>query len=143
MHNNANQRTSVTNADGTYWLYGYDALGQVTSGVEYFDTGVPVPGEQFGYAYDNIGNRTSTTAGGDQNGGNLRTATYGANLNNQYTNRTVPGAVDILSWRRCQRRTHSLPVPAVQMLGLGEVGVAPQADLWKPAWRHKAMARSK
>ena len=95
-YNNANQRTSVTNADGTYWLYGYDALAQVTSGVKYFNNGVPVPGEQFGYAFDNIGNRTSTTAGGDQNGGNLRTATYGANLNNQYTNRMVPGAVDIL-----------------------------------------------
>ena len=95
-YNNANQRTAVTNADGTYWLYGYDALGQVTSGVKYFNNGVPVPGEQFGYAFDNIGNRTSTTAGGDQYGNNLRTATHGANLNNQYTNRTVPGAVDIL-----------------------------------------------
>ena len=95
-YNKANQRTSVTNADGTYRLSGYDAVGQVTSGVKYFNNGAPVPGEQFGYAFDNIGNRTSTTAGGDQNGGNLRTATYGANLNNQYTNRTVPGAVEIL-----------------------------------------------
>ena len=95
-YNNANQRTAVTNADGSYWLYGYDALGQVTSGVKYFNTDVPVPGEQFGYAFDNIGNRTSTTVGGDQYGNNLRTSTYGANLNNQYTNRTVPGAVDIL-----------------------------------------------
>ena len=95
-YNNANQRTAVTNADGTYWLYGYDALGQVTSGIKFFNNGQPVPGEQFGYAFDNIGNRTSTTAGGDQFGNNLRTATYGANLNNQYTNRTVPGAVDVL-----------------------------------------------
>ncbi len=95
-YNNANQRTAVTNADGSHWLYGYDALGQVTSGVKYFANGTPVPGEQFGYAFDNIGNRTSTTEGGDQYGNNLRTSTDGANLNNQYTNRTVSGAMDIL-----------------------------------------------
>ncbi|HEX3799931.1 MAG TPA: RHS repeat domain-containing protein [Verrucomicrobiae bacterium] len=29
-YNQAKQRTSVTNADGTYWVYQYDALGQVT-----------------------------------------------------------------------------------------------------------------
>ncbi|HOX60210.1 MAG TPA: RHS repeat-associated core domain-containing protein, partial [Verrucomicrobiota bacterium] len=43
-----------------------------------------------------IGNRTETKAGGDSTGGNLRTAEYGANSLNQYTNRTVPGYVDVL-----------------------------------------------
>ena len=53
-------------------------------------------GQQFEYAFDTIGNRTSTQAGGDQNGANLRSATYAANNLNQYTNRTVPGYVDIM-----------------------------------------------
>jgi YD repeat-containing protein len=30
-YNNANQRTKDTLADGSYWIYGYDSLGQVTS----------------------------------------------------------------------------------------------------------------
>ena len=43
-----------------------------------------------------IGNRTQTQAGGDQNGAILRVASYGANNLNQYTNRQVPGAVDVM-----------------------------------------------
>ena len=31
-YNNANQRTNVSLADGSYWVYTYDTLGQVTSG---------------------------------------------------------------------------------------------------------------
>jgi RHS repeat-associated protein len=55
-----------------------------------------VAGEQFGYGFDTIGNRTKTLAGGDQNGGGLRQASYTANALNQYTGRTVPGAVDVI-----------------------------------------------
>jgi RHS repeat-associated protein len=95
-YNSANQRTSVTNADGSYWIYQYDTLGQVTSGKKYWSDGTPVAGEQFTYAFDDIGNRTETGAGGDQWGANLRYANYSANNLNQYTNRTVAGAVDIL-----------------------------------------------
>jgi len=32
QYNSANQRTSVTNVDGSYWVYTYDSMGQVTSG---------------------------------------------------------------------------------------------------------------
>src|SRR5271157_3982103 len=53
-------------------------------------------GEQFTYAFDDIGNRTQTQAGGDEHGWNLRTASYSANDLNQYTSRTVPGAVDVI-----------------------------------------------
>jgi len=95
-YNNANQRTAVTNTDASRWVYGYDSLGQVTSGKKYWSDGTPVAGEQFTYTFDDIGNRTATQAGGDQFGGNLRSATYSANSLNQYTNRTVPGAVDII-----------------------------------------------
>ncbi len=55
-----------------------------------------VAGQQFGYTFDDIGNRTSTAAGGDQFGENQRPASYSANSLNQYTSRTVPGAVDVI-----------------------------------------------
>ena len=66
------------------------------SGKKYWSDGTPVAGEQFEYAFDDIGNRRSASRGGDQWGANLRYATYSANNLNQYTSRTVPGAVDVL-----------------------------------------------
>ena len=33
IYNAANQRTRATLADGSYWVYGYDALGQVKGSV--------------------------------------------------------------------------------------------------------------
>ena len=95
-YNAADQRTSATNADGSYWVYGYDALGQVTNGVKKWANNNLVAGEQFGYGFDTIGNRTKTLAGGDQNGAGLRQASYTANALNQYSSRTVPGAVDVI-----------------------------------------------
>jgi hypothetical protein len=89
-YNNANQRIRSTLADGSYWLYEYDALGQVRFGHKYWSDQTPVAGQQFEYAHDDIGNRTQTKAGGDPNGANLRSASYGANSLNQYTNRSVP-----------------------------------------------------
>jgi RHS repeat-associated protein len=94
--NALNQRERVTEADGSYWRYEYDSLGQVKAGKKYWSDGTPVAGQQFGYTHDNIGNRTATQAGGDENGANLRSATYSANALNQYTSRTVPGAVDVM-----------------------------------------------
>jgi len=96
LYNEANQRTRRTDPDSSYWLYEYDKLGQLTSGKHYWPDGTPVAGQQFEYAYDDIGNRTSTKEGGDATGAGLRSATYGANALNQYTNRTVPGAADII-----------------------------------------------
>ncbi|MBU6410229.1 MAG: hypothetical protein KGR98_07565, partial [Verrucomicrobia bacterium] len=65
-YNAANQRTKDTLADGSYWVYGYDSLGQVTSGQKYWRDGTPVAGQQFDYSFDTIGNRTQTKTGGDQ-----------------------------------------------------------------------------
>ena len=92
----ASQRTKVTLQDGSYWVFGYDALGQLTSGIKYFWDGTPYAGQQFGYAFDTIGNRTSTEAGGDQTGANLRQASYVNTSLNQITSRDVPGDVDLL-----------------------------------------------
>lgn len=95
-YNPANQRTQDTLADSSYWVYGYDSLGQVTNACKFFSSGRPVPGQQFDYTFDTIGNRTQTMAGGDTNGANLRVANYYANNLNQLTNRDIPPYVDII-----------------------------------------------
>ena len=94
-YNAANQRTNQWREDGTYWVYQYDALGQVTSGKKYWADGTPVAGQQFTYNFDTIGNRVSTAAGGDQNGLNLRAASYTNNSLNEITGRGVPGYVEV------------------------------------------------
>jgi hypothetical protein len=71
-------------------------LRQVRSGRKYWPDEAPVAGQQFQYTHDDIGNRTQAKAGGDQTGANLRTANYGANALNQYTNRDVPAAIDVM-----------------------------------------------
>lgn len=68
----------------------------MTSGKKYFSDGTPVPGQQFEYGFDDIGNRTSTKAGGNAVGSALRSASYSANTLNQYTSREVPNAFDVL-----------------------------------------------
>ncbi len=95
-YNAANQRIRRTDADGSYWRYEYDALGQVRSGRKYWSDSTPVAGQQFEYGHDDIGNRTSTKAGGDASGAGLRPASYSPNSLNQYTARDVPGAVDVM-----------------------------------------------
>ncbi len=95
-YNSANQRTKNVLADGSYWVYGYDSLGQVASGQKYFNDGTPVPGQQFGYSFDNIGNRIQTLSGGDQTGGNQRVANYTVNDLNQITSRDYPGTNDVV-----------------------------------------------
>ncbi|NOS68736.1 MAG: RHS repeat-associated core domain-containing protein [Verrucomicrobia bacterium] len=95
-YNDAGQRTKRTETDASYWVYQYDSLGQVVSGKKYWNDGTPVPGQQFEYGFDDIGNRTSTKAGGDSVGSALRSASYSANTLNQYTSRDVPNAFDVL-----------------------------------------------
>ena len=76
-YNAANQRVKVTREDGSYWDYGYDGLGQVTSGTKKKAGGTALPGMSFGYLFDDIGNRKQATA-------NTATSNYVANLLNQY-----------------------------------------------------------
>ncbi len=95
-NNRANQRTPITNADGSRWVYTYDTLGQVTSGRKYWSDGTPVAGQQFDYTFDDIGNRQTASSGGDVDGLHRRFQSYTANTLNQYTNRTVPGYLDVL-----------------------------------------------
>jgi RHS repeat-associated protein len=95
-HNNLDQRTRVTREDNSYWSYGYNDRGELTSGKKYWSDSSSVAGQQSEYVFDSIGNRTSTKAGGDPQGLNLRQASYSANSLNQYQQRTVPGALDVL-----------------------------------------------
>jgi RHS repeat-associated protein len=94
-YNSANQRTRVDEADGSYWLYEYDSLGQVTSAKRYASGGYIMPGQQHEYTYDDIGNRKTAKSGGNQYGTSLRESTYEVNALNQYTNRTVPGYLEV------------------------------------------------
>ncbi|HSE16369.1 MAG TPA: DUF6402 family protein [Pyrinomonadaceae bacterium] len=95
-HNNLDQRTRATREDNSYWSYGYDDRGELTSAKKYWSDNSPVAGQQTEYVLDAIGNRTSTKAGGDAQGLNQRQATYSVNSLNQYQQRTVPGALDVL-----------------------------------------------
>jgi RHS repeat-associated protein len=94
-YNSANQRTQQTDADSSSWAYGYDPLGHVTSGNRFWPDGTPVAGQQFEYAFDDIGNRKTAGIGGDASGNGLRYANYNANALNQYLSRDVPGYVEI------------------------------------------------
>ncbi len=89
-YNSANQRIRVTREDNARWDYTYDALGQVTSGRKSDTTGGVLPGHDFAWTYDDIGNRKTATV-------NAQTSSYTANLLNQYSSRTVPGTFDLLA----------------------------------------------
>ena len=87
-YDNSDKRTRNTLSDGSYWIYEYDDLGQVTKGKKYTASGVEVVGQSFGYDYDDIGNLKTE----NRNGNVFK---YTANNVNQYTQRTVPGRVNI------------------------------------------------
>lgn len=95
-YNALNQRTRVTREDNSYWSHGYNDRGELVSAKKFWGDDTPVAGQQTVYAYDNVGNRNSAGSGGDAAGANLRQAVYGVNALNQYTQRGVPGAVDVM-----------------------------------------------
>ena len=65
------------------------------AGRKYWADATPVAGQQFEYAFDDIGNRKSSRNGGDQTGDNLRETSYTANRLNQYSSRTTPSSADV------------------------------------------------
>ena len=93
-YNNLNQRMRVTREDGSYWSYIYNDRGELVSGKKYWSDNSVVWGAQTEYNFDNIGNRKYARNGGNQLG-SLRESIYTANSLNQYTQRTVPGAIDV------------------------------------------------
>jgi len=85
------RRVRATRENGQRWDYGYDDVGQVTSGVKKFPNATAIPGHSFAYQYDGIGNRTTATHGGTNTG-----VTYTPNPINQYSNITTEGGRFIL-----------------------------------------------
>jgi RHS repeat-associated protein len=84
-----NRRVRGEREDATRWDYGYDNLGQVTSGVRKTADGASIPGFAFQYGFDNIGNRRNATVNG-------RTDSYAPTLLNTYANKTNSGAFDVV-----------------------------------------------
>ena len=96
-YNDANQRTRVDREDGTLWDYGYDGFGHLTSAVKKQADESLLAGHQFGYNYDSLGNRTSSSFGGDTSGSaGLQSVSYTPNSagdRNQYRTIGTPGVV--------------------------------------------------
>ncbi len=89
LYNAEGFREAATIEGGSYWDYGYNDRGEVTSAVKRKSAGDPIGGHQFGYAFDGIGNRLSSTANGS-------TSVYTPDNLNQYASRTVPGVAFLL-----------------------------------------------
>ncbi|MFZ2655398.1 MAG: hypothetical protein WAX69_10770, partial [Victivallales bacterium] len=87
-YNISDRRSKTTFSDNSNWQYGYDDKGQITSAVKRSAEGTIQ--QKFGYAFDSIGNRTKSSVGVP-----ARDSFYFPNSLNQYTQRTVPGVVEI------------------------------------------------
>ncbi len=88
--NAMNRRTAAQRQDGSHWDYGYNNRGEVTSAAKEDALGIPEPGKQYGFAFDGIGNRTSSTVSSLANNETLRSTGYTANALNQYDEITHP-----------------------------------------------------
>jgi RHS repeat-associated protein len=71
-------------------------LGQVTSGKRYWSDTSAVAGEQFGYRFDDIGNRLTTESGGNEWGAGTRWSNSTNSLLNQLSSRSVPSTFDVI-----------------------------------------------
>jgi RHS repeat-associated protein len=96
LYDDNERRTQTTLEDGSRWQYGYNDRDELGSAKHFWPDWSPVAGQQFTYNFDNIGNRTSASSGGDANGDNLRPTTYVANSLNQYTTITNLGYQQII-----------------------------------------------
>jgi RHS repeat-associated protein len=86
-----NRRVGATLADGSRWAYDYNDRNELVSASRLWADHAPVSGQQFQYAFDNIGNLKTNWSGGDVNGMNLRSSAFTVNSLNQYSSITVPG----------------------------------------------------
>jgi RHS repeat-associated protein len=100
---------------GLYWTNDYNIRGELISSVKKLDSGstedlsgtggVPgnysddtvfMAGQQFGYVYDDIGNRKSASFGGNWTGTGRRGTAFTPNKLNQYVSRQVSGTNDVI-----------------------------------------------
>lgn len=95
-YDSVNRRTQAQLEDRSAWNYSYNNRNELTGANRNWNDGTVVSGQQYGYAYDNIGNRQSSSFGGDTNGGNLQVIGYSANNLSEYGSVTTPGEKDIM-----------------------------------------------
>ncbi len=95
-YDSLNRRRKASLEDGSIWKYEYNDRNELTGARRFWPDWSTVTGQRFGYAYDNVGNRTSANFGGDANGANLQTISYTANDLNQYASITTPGYKEIV-----------------------------------------------
>lgn len=95
-YDSVNRRTQAQLEDGSTWAYGYNDRNELTNANRSWADRSAVAGQQYNYAYDNIGNRQSASYGGDTHGGNLQTISYTVNNLNQYTGILTPGEKEII-----------------------------------------------
>ena len=130
-HDSLGRRTSVTKTGELYARYGTSGLvtgwsyndrsevtGEVTN-VTVGSTSAALAGRSDGYAYDNIGNRSSTTH-------NATSSSYASNALNQYTQRAVAGSVDV---------TGLAPSAATVTINGSTTGITQQND-----WFYKSVS---
>jgi RHS repeat-associated protein len=86
-----NRRIGATLADGSRWAYDYNDRNELVSARRLWADQSPVSGQQFQFAFDNIGNLKTNWSGGDIDGLNLRPSAFTVNSLNQYSSITVPG----------------------------------------------------
>jgi RHS repeat-associated protein len=85
-----NRRTAALRQDGSKWSYGYNLRGEVTSAAKEDAMHLPEPGKQYGFAFDGLGNRSSSTVSSLADNEVLRSTGYTANAVNQYEQITHP-----------------------------------------------------
>jgi YD repeat-containing protein len=92
-YDDLNRRTRANLEDGSLWNYSYNDRNELTGAGRFWPDWTPVAGEQYGYGFDNIGNRTVAQSG---SAGAMSTVGYTANNLNEYTGIVTPGSKDIL-----------------------------------------------
>jgi RHS repeat-associated protein len=90
-HDLQGRRKSARREDGTTWQYDYNTRSEVTGAKKRQENSDLVPGLNFGYNYDGMGNRLSASKGTP-----ALVTTYTPNAMNRYANITSPGGDDIL-----------------------------------------------
>jgi RHS repeat-associated protein len=83
------RRTKVETEDGGQWEYGYNRRGELNRAQRRDAASAVLPGHDFAFEFDSIGNRRSDRANGAER-------TYSPNALNQYAQRTIPGQIPVL-----------------------------------------------
>lgn len=93
-YDTSGRRADARREDGTRWDYSYNSRSEVTGAVKRTSGNQLVPGLSFGYGYDGMGNRITSTSG---TGTGVSTRGYTPDVLNQYDAITHDGKVNVLT----------------------------------------------